>query len=248
VAISERQLASSEPLAGLDDVECIFGANPNNPTGAHLSARQLMRLGVACAERGVILVIDCCFRGFDHRVQFDHYAVLDETGVEYVVLEDTGKLWPMTGLKLGFSVSSSRNRLPLDDAASDVILSAPGIVALLVEALAEDMADGGMEQIHSLIAANRSAIASELDGCPMARQVDGTSLVSVSRVQVDKPLSATRLWGDLMRQGICAVPCRPFYWSRPSHGERFLRIALARDPEVVTRAAVALRACIESRA
>ena len=61
-------------------------------------------------------------------------------------------------------------------------------------------------------------------------------------------MSGTRLWGQLLRRGVHSVPCRPFYWARPSVGERYLRVALAREPEVVRRAAQAIVETLEVEA
>ncbi len=248
VSLSERQLGSVDPLAGRDDLEAVFTASPNNPTGTVLSKLQLERLAGACLERGIPLIIDQCFRAFDRRAQFDTYAVLDRTGVEYVVIEDTGKLWPAGGIKLGFLVWGRPTRLDLSEVASDILLTAPPFSVAVVERFALDMAAGGLDQLHAHIAANREILAQELAGCDRAAVADGDSRASVSRIRLPADLSGTVLWGRLLQRGVHAVPCRPFYWARPKDGDRFLRIALAREPEVVQRAARAVRECVATEA
>jgi aspartate/methionine/tyrosine aminotransferase len=188
----------------------------------------------------VVLVVDQCFRAFDVRAQYDAYACLDATGVEYVVIEDTGKLWPACGLKLGFLCTSMGTRLPVAEAMSDVLLTASPFVARLVEELATDMAAGGLRQMHELIAGNRAIIAEALDDLAKASLADGDSRVSVARVELTEP-NATRVWGRLLRRGVHTVPCRPFYWAQPDEGERFLRVALSRNREDVERAVAAIR-------
>ena len=61
-------------------------------------------------------------------------------------------------------------------------------------------------------------------------------------IRLDRSWTSTRLWGRLVRRGVSAVPGRPIWWARPREGERYLRVALARDPAVVERAAQAIRA------
>jgi aspartate/methionine/tyrosine aminotransferase len=245
VPVSERRLHAADPLANLTQVDAVFVATPNNPTGAHLSADKLASLAHSCATRGVVLVIDSCFRAFDVRTQFDGYEVLDRSGVEYVVIEDTGKLWPLAGVKLGFVVFSPGGRLRIPAACSDVLLTASSFVALVVEALSEDLTNGGMGELHDLIEGNRRVLDEELEGCDGARLADRGSRVSVARIRVGDGRSSTRVWGQLLRDGVHAVPCRPFYWARPAEGERFLRIALARDDTVVRRAAQAVRQAVQ---
>jgi aspartate/methionine/tyrosine aminotransferase len=239
--VSEDALAGPDPFAEVaGSPGALFIANPNNPTGAHLDSAALAALAAACAERSVVLVIDQCFRAFDPRTQFDAYACLDATGVEYVVIEDTGKLWPVSGLKLGFLGASIGTRLPFAEAAADVLLTVSPFVARLVEELAIDMAAGGLRQLHELIAGNRACIAEALDGFAEASLADGASRVSVARVELIDP-SATRIWGRLLQRGVHTVPCRPFYWADPDEGERYLRVALARNREDVEGAVGAIR-------
>ncbi len=69
----------------------------------------------------------------------------------------------------------------------------------------------------------------------------------MSRLRLADGLTGTRLWGQLLREGVHAVPCRPFYWSNGRTGERYLRIALAREPHVVTRPADTVRKLVETR-
>jgi len=248
VPVSERRLGGPDALAGVGEIDAVMTANPNNPTGAHIGAPALRRLADACAERNAVLVIDACFRAFDSRTQYDTYAVLDASGCEYVVIEDTGKLWPTSGIKLGFLVFSARNRLAIADVAADILLTAPPFSVAVVEQFALDMGQGGLATLHDRIAANRNILQEALAGSTVARLADGDSRVSVSRVELPRGMSGTRLWGQLLRLGVHSVPCRPFYWARPSVGERYLRVALAREPDVVRRAARAIVEAVELEA
>ncbi len=245
VPLSERLLGSGDPLAEHPEVEAVFVGSPNNPTGMVLSGGRLQLLAESCADRGVPLLMDQCFRAFDSRAQFDTYALLDGTGVEYVIVEDTGKLWPTAGVKLGFLAWSENARLDLAEVAADVLLTAPAFSVALVERFSLDMAAGGLQQLQARIAANRDVLTRALKGCDQAVPADGASRVSVSRLRLSRPLTGTRLWGQLLRLGVHSVPCRPFYWSDGRAGDRYLRIALAREPEVVERAARAVRVCVD---
>jgi aspartate/methionine/tyrosine aminotransferase len=245
VPLSEQDLAGGDPFGRHPDIEAILTANPNNPTGTVMGSAALERLAVACAERSVPLLIDQCFRAFDTRVQFDTYALLDASGAEYVIVEDTGKLWPTGGVKLGFLAWGARTRLDLVEVASDVLLTAPPFSTLVVEHFARDMAEGGLALLHRSVAANRALLRDALLGCERAVVADRGSRVSVSRLRLADDLTGTRLWGRLLREGVHAVPCRPFYWSNGRTGDRYLRIALAREPHVVTRAANAVRELVD---
>ena len=239
--VTEAAVLAGDPFAELAGPPgALFIANPNNPTGAHLGREALVRVASACAENGVVLVIDQCFRAFDVRTQYDTYDCLDSAGVEYAVIEDTGKLWPLAGIKLGFLCISMGTGLPVATAMADVLLTASPFAARVVEEFAKDMSAGGLRQLQQLVATNRATIGAALDGFPPAQLADSDSRVSVSRIELAEP-AATRVWGRLLKRGIHTVPCRPFYWSDPEQGERFIRVALSRDPVDVEAAVTAIR-------
>ena len=194
-------------------------------------------------------MIDSCFRAFDTRAQYDSYAVLDESGVEYVVIEDTGKLWPAGGIKLGFTVTSARNRLPIVEVAADILLTAGAFATAVVEAFALDMAAGGLATLQARIDGNRAILREELARSsiapPRGRRFPGER----RRASSSRGACPARGCGaSSSARGVHSVPCRPFYWARPSVGERYLRVALAREPEVVRRAAQAIVETLELEA
>jgi aspartate/methionine/tyrosine aminotransferase len=245
VPLSERSLKVDDPVANFSSpVEAVFVASPNNPTGTVMSAETLAALASSCRDHDIPLVLDSCFRAFDPRMQYDTYTVLEASGAEYVVIEDTGKLWPFAGIKLGFVVFSTGGRMPIPAAASDILLTAPAFSVLVVEALSEDMANGGLDALQSFIAANRALLKDTVKDVEGVKLANAGSRASVAMLRMPKGLPSTRVWGGLLRANVHTVPCRPFYWARPAEGEQFLRVALARDPEVVGRAGSAIAAVV----
>jgi len=105
-----------------------------------------------------------------------------------------------------------------------------------------------MAVIHEQLAANRARIVSALEGSPVAEVAYPNSQVSVALIQLSGGWTSTRLWGRLVRRGVSAVPGRPIWWAKPRDGERYLRVALARAPETVERAAREIRAELDSAA
>ena len=59
-------------------------------------------------------------------------------------------------------------------------------------------------------------------------------------------MSADELQAHLLRHQVYVLSGRYFYWSDPAQGQRFLRIALARDPYVFGQAMTALRGALDS--
>lgn len=240
VPLAEEALLAGEIPAAPGTLDALFVTTPNNPTGAFLDADALRSIAEQCAAADVLLALDVCFRGFDRRFQYDSYALLDATGVDYVLIEDTGKLWPASELKLGFAAYNADCPLDLADAMSDVLLSVSPFVLRLVSELAADAAGGGYDELHRLVQANRARLTDALRGT-RATVVDPDSRISVARVELPEETDATAVYEALTASGLHVLPCGPFHWAEPGRGERWIRVALGRDEPLIDAAAQRLR-------
>lgn len=247
VPLAEEALVNGEIPVPLDQLDTVFITTPNNPTGTYLGPEALRSIAEQCARAGLLLAMDVCFRGFERRFQYDVYTLLDEVGVEWVLIEDTGKLWPTSELKAGFLSFSANCRLDLADAMSDVLLSVSPFVLRLIEEFALDGAAGGFDDLHALVRRNQETVARVLAGSSAA-VTDPDSRISCVRVTLPPELSAEKTYRDLQEVGLHLLPCGPFHWDDNAAGERYLRIALGRDPEVIEQAATALTAYLDQRA
>ncbi|WP_282692107.1 enduracididine biosynthesis enzyme MppP [Streptomyces sp. CC208A] len=244
VPVEEEQAHDDDlPAELLEQVGCVFITTPNNPTGRVMSEDRLRRLAEQCAEHGVVLALDTCFRGFDPAAQYDHYAVLDASGCRWVVIEDTGKLWPTLELKIGWLVRSANVDLPIEKIHSDILLGTSPLIMLMVKKFAEDGADGGLAELQRTIADHRALVRTALDGVPDIGFVDGNARVSVDRLHVGSRL-AMDVWSAVRSQNLYVLPCQKFHWARPHEGERMLRLALSRNPSTLLAGARVLRSAL----
>ncbi|WP_051731692.1 enduracididine biosynthesis enzyme MppP [Kitasatospora phosalacinea] len=227
----------------LERVGCVFITTPNNPTGRVMTEARLRRLAEQCAEHGVVLALDTSFRGFDPAAQFDHYAVLEEVGCRWVVIEDTGKLWPTLELKIGWLVRSANVDLPIEKIHSDILLGTSPLILLMVKRFAEDGADGGLVDLHRTIAENRALVRAELADVPDIGFVDADAKVSVERLHVGSRMGMD-VWSAVSSDNLYVLPCQKFHWARPQEGERMLRLALSRNPSTLVSGARVLRAAL----
>ena len=235
--VAEHELDGGEPPHLPREVGAVFVTSPNNPTGWVLPPDALAALAASCARAGRVLVLDTCFRPHDARAQYDTYEILDDAGVEWAVIEDTGKVWPTLELKAGFLAWSERCRLSLPDAFSDVLLSISPVILLLIQRLAEDGVGGGYRELHRLLAGNRALLRGILAGGPL-HVADPDSRISVARIawHAGGP-DAEAVYQELARRGLHVLPCGPFHWARPEEGRRMLRVALGRSSADVSAAA-----------
>jgi enduracididine biosynthesis enzyme MppP len=231
--------------AKLRSVGCVFVTTPNNPTGRVLSPSALSRLAAQCAEHDVVLTLDTSFRGFDTDAHYDHYALLEASGCRWVVIEDTGKLWPTLELKIGWLASSEHVGLPLSEIYSDILLGVSPLVLAMVRRFAEDAAAGGLADLHRFIAVNRTTLREGLAGVPDVRFPYPDSRASVELVDLG-PRPALEVWSALQQHNVFALPCEKFHWAEPAEGSHRLRFALSRSATSVATATKALRSVLLS--
>jgi aspartate/methionine/tyrosine aminotransferase len=232
VPISERELMEAD-LAGAvgQGATAVWVTTPNNPTGWVLDRGHFGALAQEAARRRLLLCLDTSFRGFDVRAQHDSYEILESVGGDYIVIEDTGKLWPVGELKAGFIASSRSLNDEVARALSDVLLTVSPVILRLIEELAQDASAGGFNALHDLIARNRERAITAARGLEIMT-VDGQDArISVSMLRFRSPAAAQYVYSGLHRTGVYLLPCQQFYWAQPREGELCLRIALARDHE-----------------
>ncbi|HET9894645.1 MAG TPA: aminotransferase class I/II-fold pyridoxal phosphate-dependent enzyme [Streptosporangiaceae bacterium] len=237
--VSENQLLTG-PGDGFGEADVLFVTTPNNPTGFVLPDRQLARWGSWCAARRMTLVLDTSFRGFDNRAQYDHYAVLAEAGCQYVIIEDTGKLWPTLDLKAGFLVFT-KEQLALRRIYTDIMIGVSPLILALIRRFSEEASQGGLAELHQFIGQNRALLRAGLAEVTSLSFPDPESRTSVERIALGADQNASRLWSDLRGTGVHLLPCSQFHWDDPAAGERFIRVALARPARSVALAAAAIR-------
>ena len=235
VPLSEEQLLAMEWPER--PVSTVMITHPNNPTGLVTPPEHLASLARHAAERQQTVIIDASFRGQVREAQYDTYAVLEAAGADWIVIEDTGKLWPTHELKIGMLAYSERTKLPIERAFSESLLAASPVVLQLVTALAADWVDGGYERAYEHVQRNREVVR-EAVGSVGLRLADPASRISVARVELpaDGPDSAL-LHKELLTRGVHVLPCAPFHWDDPQSGLRFIRLSLARPFETVVSAA-----------
>lgn len=214
-------------------VQAIVVTHPNNPTGLITPEGHLRSLAEHAARHGQTVIVDASFRGQVREAQYDTYAVLDEAGADWIVIEDTGKLWPVHELKIGLLAFSERHRTAIERAFSESLLAASPVVLQLVTALSGDWVTGGYERARELVERNR-VVVKETVGAVGLQLADPHSQISVARVELpgDGPDSSL-LYKDLVARGVHVLPCAPFHWADPESGLRFIRLSLARPYETV---------------
>jgi aspartate/methionine/tyrosine aminotransferase len=224
--------------------QAICLVSPNNPTGITCSPEQFRQLVDFCKQEHRLLIIDSSFRAYKQEAdQHDEYRLLQESGIEYIMIEDTGKTWPTKELKVSaLAMAPSLYKTVYDIYTDFLYHHSPVTIRLLTELIRFSKADN-LRTVKDNIAVNRAALHKAVEGTFLVPQERAFTSVTWLRIQND--LGGEQLAGILKEAGIFILPGTKFFWSGHSTGGQYLRIALARDPEVFARAMERLSGILE---
>lgn len=219
--------------------DALFIIDPNNPTGFTLldkknkqSFENLVRF---CKDYDKILIIDYCFANFlmnDEEIElYDTYKILRESGVKYMAIEDTGKTWPIQDAKIAMLKVSDNLYDELYSIYTAYILNvSPFILNFLTEYI-KDSQKHQFASTKNLLNTNRRTIEEIFDNSILKIQ-NPKGKVSVAWCEIMDPnLTATELQRILCTGGVYVLPGTYFFWHNPAQGERYIRIALARNTD-----------------
>lgn len=104
----EREFLPDEALyeALTEDIDLVYLANPNNPTGKRMSREYVRKLLTVCREKGILVVLDECFIEFCG----NGCSMLAETENfdNLLLVRAFTKIYAIPGVRLGYLVCSNR--------------------------------------------------------------------------------------------------------------------------------------------
>jgi aspartate/methionine/tyrosine aminotransferase len=222
--------------------DAIFIVDPNNPTGFTLlgqkNKKAFENVVQFCKDSDKILIVDYCFANFlmnDEEIElYDTYKVLKESGIKYMAIEDTGKTWPIQDAKIAMLKVSDNLYEEMYSIYTAYILNvSPFILNFLTEYLL-DSQNCKFASIKNLLNTNRK-ILEETFQDTILKPLKPKGKVSVAWCEIREPnLKATELQRILYEEGVYVLPGTYFFWHNPDQGEKYIRIALARDTDNFT--------------
>jgi aspartate/methionine/tyrosine aminotransferase len=255
VPLPEHYLADPETI--YDNLKTIaadalYLVDPNNPTGFSLlkdGRRGFEEVVRFCKDHDKLLLLDLCFASFvlcdPRRDRFDIYELLEDSGVTYVAIEDTGKTWPVQDAKAAMITASEDIREDIYNIHTAVLLNVSPFVLNVLTQYVEDSIEDGFASVRDVIAENRRTARETLAGT-ILDYVEPVVDTSVAWFRLTaRDLTATELQQRLLDEQVYILPGTYFYWSQPEKGERYIRIALARQPETFAAAMAAMQEVLE---
>jgi aspartate/methionine/tyrosine aminotransferase len=232
-------------LDAVAEVDSIYLVLPNNPTGHVLSSADFARIAAVCHEHATTLILDVSFRLHDDRTLYDQYEILNAAGTDYIVIEDTGKIWPTLDLKLSYLLASGRYRRPITNVHNDILLNVSPFISGLVQRYAIFSLGDGLRSVRDVVEQNRRMLRRSLItafGPDIIAYPNSRVGVEFIRTPLVRPTSETA--HELHEQGIAVLSGRSFYWKHGDVGDSYLRVALARSPAYFAEAHAHLVRCL----
>ncbi|AOS64613.1 aminotransferase class I/II-fold pyridoxal phosphate-dependent enzyme [Actinoalloteichus hymeniacidonis] len=229
------------------ETDAVYLVDPNNPTGFTLlkdgtsGFAELIRW---CKDNDKLLIMDFCFASFvlcsENLDRVDIYRMLEESGVSYLAIEDTGKTWPVQDAKCAMITASEDIREAIYNIHTAVLLNVSPFVLNFLTSYVRDSIDDGFASVRDVISENRAAARAALSGTVLD-YVEPVVDTSVAWFRINRPgLTSTELQARLFEHEIYVLAGTFFYWDDPQKGERYIRIALARRPAEFAAAMAAM--------
>lgn len=234
--------------------DALFLVDPNNPTGFSISAngrpdglREVLRF---CRDFDKLLLLDVSFAAFalmDPGIgRFDIYEELDGSRVSYISMEDTGKTWPLQDAKCALLIASDDITSELYNVHTSVLLNVSPFILNLVREYVEDSSRDGFASVRNVITDNRETVIRALESSVLS-YCEPRVNTSVAWFEITSSvITSTNLQRYVLGKDIYVLPGTFFYWHHREIGERYVRIALARDSKMMASAMENLRSVLDS--
>ncbi len=219
--------------------DAVFIVDPNNPTGFTLFSfgkRAYEELVRFAKDHNKLLIFDFCFASFmlpDKNLDvFDLYEMLEASGVSYIAMEDVGKTWPLQDAKVALIKTSKDVYQDVYNIHTAYLLNVSPFILNLVTEYILDSEKDGFSSVYDLLERNRDIATRELGGSILELQ-KSVSKVSVAWFKITDPsIKSSELQKAILDAGVYVLPGRYFFWNNPEEGERYIRIALARNTDM----------------
>ena len=218
-------------------LDAIFIVDPNNPTGFSIfsenteSFRELIRF---CKDFNKLLIMDFCFSAFikvSGGSRVDVYELLEGSEVNFIAMEDTGKTWPIQDAKCSTLQASKNINKEIYNIVTSVLLNVSPFILKMITRYIEDSDKDNFSSVRSVLETNRNLAIEYLDG-GLLKYCPPQTKTSVAWFEITDPdLNADQLQETLKTRNVYVLPGKYFYWANPERGQRYIRIALARDSD-----------------
>ncbi len=196
------------------DTGLLFLANPNNPTGAHLSRNELARL-LAAAPSDALVVLDEAYVEFVDAPDFVSATELRAVHPNLIILRTFSKAYGLAALRVGYGIARPKLVDYLDRVRAPFNVSS---VALAAAGAALDDPEHVARYVE-LNRGERARVAAALRGMGLAPAPSQANFLLVDVMRLGR-----EVYEGLLRRGVIVRPMPPPL-------DRFLRISIGLSAE-----------------
>lgn len=207
----------SHIIKSLEPGSALFIVDPNNPTGRSLSNMDLLAIAALCAENDICLIIDRTFRFFDAKDVSNIIDDFDSLSLKYCLIEDTGKTWPTSELKLSILYASPHLSETIKIIYNEIYLCpSPFTMNLFFHFFESAVKIDFLEDLKLFTRDRKTRLAHQLAKLQLyeAPECGNASLPLLWVTTEHARLSSNSCVDHLSRNGINVLPGDQFYWSR----------------------------------
>ena len=219
-------------------LDAIFIVDPNNPTGFSIfseNTESFCELIRFCTDFNKLLIMDFCFSAFikvSGGSRVDVYELLEGSEVNFIAMEDTGKTWPIQDAKCSTLQVSKNINNDIYNIVTSVLLNVSPFILKMITRYIEDSEKDNFSSVRSVLETNRNLALKYLDGGLLKYCLPKIN-TSVAWFEITDPdINADKLQEMLKTRNVYVLPGKYFYWANPERGQRYIRIALARDSDI----------------
>lgn len=240
VSLAENILHNESYASVLQAVDAVFLVNPNNPTGKVLPQELFSEIVSFCAENDKVIVLDNTFRFFVSQ-DYDHYQVLLDSGVTFLSIEDTGKVWPTQEIKASLLFCSASIYQEIHIIYDEIFLCASNFALGILSGFLLDAHERGLEEaVWSEVKARRNIFRQAISGSALAINEESlSSTISVEWVKINHAhnseifASDSSLAAHFNAHNLVLLPGRQFFWNKKGDDAQtsFVRFALLKPKD-----------------
>ncbi len=217
--------------------------SPHNPTGAVLTAADLVAIAELVRGRRLTVLSDEIYSGIVYDGSFASIASLPGMREQTIILDGFSKAYAMTGWRLGYGVMAR----PLAEAMTRLIINSVSCTAAMTQRAGLAALTGPQDAVHAMVAEfrrRRDALVAGLNAIPgVSCHLPGGAFYAFPDVRATGLSSAALAQRLLTEAGVATLAGEAF----GPGGEGFLRLSYAASLTSIERALERIAVLIAGR-
>ncbi len=222
--------------------DILFIISPNNPTWSALDEKKLQQVIEWAKDYNKVIWIDFAFanywvwnKWYNLDNPYNPYQHLEEEWVKYIWIEDTWKTFQPEYAKLSLMKSSKDVYEDLYKLSNDHLLSVSKWSFAILNEFAKYSINDKLLSVLTPVLENKQQLELALQWQELLTLQPNDSCVSVARVKIsdNTSMNSSEFQQKLASEkDLHILDWKFFFWHDESSGEKYLRISLAREPEL----------------